>query len=433
MVHHFSCFPTFSDLDGDEFAVTWDRQLFLGEWCICKRDDQNRWVSSKGTVLYGKSRKVDAAILVRVNANPLDYHLNEKTQAQGKLDAREQTLTETLIDHFFEYAKNNNLGMIGMLWQDYAAKFGADCRQCIELAIQHSIAVDYAKTGVAAYVPRYITLSRLHPRAHWREMKKTPSFEDNKSIIGKLYNKLIDRLKQNVLSKCTKAIAGRQIDRYGQVLSILDKSDVNSNDHLRRVFDKSLLVNLKNTPNQTHLNFARQQRRSFERRIVAIMNEHGLRSEGEVFTGCIRKYHKMNKRRQFETSQDVLRRSGNLCEEFRDNFFRKVLDLAQCATAGSDFSPAYFGVASGDDAKSDVDPTKLDRIKRIILEGGTDKDDDLIALEDTAHRLAVAYYIVTYDPDARWIGDTDQGQVLFGFPWIVAEILQKNKGDHSLE
>ena len=265
----------------------------------------------------GESMEVDAAILGGVNVKPLNYHLNEKKPAKESCDMNSQNLTETLVDHFFAYARNDNLGQIGMLWQDYAAKFGADCSKCIELAVQHSIAVDYAKTGVAAQVPRNITLSRLHPRAHWREKKGAPSFEDKKSIIGKLYNKLIDRSKQNVLLKCTQAIAGRQIDRYGQVLSILEKSNGNRSSRLKCVFDTSLTTSSGDTPSQSLLHFAREQRRSFERKIVSIMNEHGLRSEGEVFTGCIRKYHKMNKRRQFETSQDVLRRSSKLCEEFR--------------------------------------------------------------------------------------------------------------------
>ena len=400
---------------------------------MCKTEGTNRWVSSKGTFLHGESMEADATILGRVNAKPLDYHLNEKKPALESRNVLSRDLTETLVDYFFEYARNDNLGQIGMLWQDYAAKFGANCKHCIELAKQHSIAVDYAKTGVASDVPRYIMLPRLHPRAHWREKKHAPSFEDRKSIIGKLYNKLIDRSKQNILSKCTQAIAGRQIDRYGQVLSILEKSDGDSSGRLRLAFDSSL-TSAGDPPSQTLLIFAREQRRSFERKIVAIMNEHGLRSEGEVFTGCIRKYHKMVKRRQFETSQDVLRRSSKLCDEFRDNFFRKVLDLVQDTTVGSDTSPASHGVVAGGDATATADPTQeLDRIKQVILEEGTTNDRAAIALEDTAKRLAAAYYIVTYDPDARWIGDPDRGQILFGFPWIVADILKKNKADRNVE
>ena len=98
-----------------------------------------------------------------------------------------------------------------------------------------------------------------------------------------------------------------------------------------------------------------------------------------------------------------------------------------------DTSRAVLGVTSGGDAIADADPTELDRIKHVILEGETANDDCLIALEGTAKRLAAAYYIVTYDPDARWTGEPDQGQILFGFPWIVADILGKNKADHDLE
>ena len=192
-----------SDLDGDEFAVTWDDRLFL---------------EGSPTTLTGENIAADANILGRVNKVPLDYHVNPKKPAKGSnFDIKNEDVTETLLDHFFEYIAKDKLGWIGMLWQDYAAKFGADCSQCIELAKQHSIAVDYAKTGIPALVPERIVLPSLHPRAHWREKKGAPFFDDNKSIIGKLYNKMIDRSKQNILKKCKQAVAGRQIDRAGEV------------------------------------------------------------------------------------------------------------------------------------------------------------------------------------------------------------------------
>lgn len=232
---------------------------------------------------------------------------------------------------------------------------------------------------------------------------------------------MIDRSKQNVLAKCKNAIAGRQIDISGVVLSIVDEMVPNVEDSLRAVFDVSLVQCFDpEAPASLRLEilaFARTERRSFERKIVAIMNEHGIRSEGEIFTGCIRRYHSMNQRRQFETSQDVLRRSGDICDEYRDKFFRKVLEFHVEFSSTTVPNTGAPSVEAGQD---------LEHVKSTVLAENC-LDENWYSMSQIGKLMAAAYYIVTYDPSARWNGDPDKGQVLFGFPWIVADVLQKNR------
>jgi hypothetical protein len=58
-----------------------------------------------------------------------------------------------------------------------------------------------------------------------------------------------------------------------------------------------------------------------------MMNRYKISSEGELFTGCIRKFHKFHKfhkKKQPDVSEAVRRE----CRELRSKFFRQVLKIA---------------------------------------------------------------------------------------------------------
>lgn len=102
-----------SDLDGDEFAVTWHPRLFI-----------------------------DA------NFAPFDYDCpNTAEHSPEALPLDDDERSAALMNHFINHAKSDNLGQISMMWQDYAASKGAGCDECIKLAALHSVAVDFPKTG----------------------------------------------------------------------------------------------------------------------------------------------------------------------------------------------------------------------------------------------------------------------------------------------
>ena len=118
-----------SDLDGDQFAVTWDRRLFLDR-----------------------------------PSDPMDY------SPPSKIAEDDRITDASLLQHFINHARNDNLGRIAMLWMDHTSiERDAGCSACLTLAKLASIAVDFPKSGVPATIPKELILKRTVPRAHWRE------------------------------------------------------------------------------------------------------------------------------------------------------------------------------------------------------------------------------------------------------------------------
>lgn len=180
---------------------------------MCRKDWLGRFVSSQHGILAGLCIDQDAKVLQKVNSRPLTY--NNVHSPQKELQVND----EGLVQHFINFAKHNNLGQIGMLWQDWASLSGAGCFECIALAKEHAVAVDFAKTGIPASIPD-VARWKQPWRAHWREKKDVPSKRCD-SVIGILYDQVIghDDLPNHINTRI--ALAGRTLDRYGQVLSIV--------------------------------------------------------------------------------------------------------------------------------------------------------------------------------------------------------------------
>ena len=111
------------------------------------------------------------ALFLRNPLPPMDYSPPHKTADADSIN------DESLLGHFINHARNDNLGRIAILWFDHAAKEqSAGCKRCLEFAKLASIAVNFPKSGVPATLPKELVLKKSIPRAHWREKKGFASF-----------------------------------------------------------------------------------------------------------------------------------------------------------------------------------------------------------------------------------------------------------------
>ncbi|TKA50189.1 hypothetical protein B0A55_13739 [Friedmanniomyces simplex] len=138
------------DLDGDDYLVMWDKELLPKEWYF----------------------------------PPVNYEAPPPLRSDGPVTV------DDITTFFVKHMQNDNVGRIAM-----AHRFCADsseCPQgvkddrCIELARLHSMAVDYAKSGVPATFPKTLRVKRW---PHWAEKHGKPTYTSRK-VLGRLYDEV---------------------------------------------------------------------------------------------------------------------------------------------------------------------------------------------------------------------------------------------------
>lgn len=378
-----------SDLDGDQFAVTWDDRLFLHNG----------------------------------NRDPLDFTpppVSTSTLMPSEICQHD----DALIKHFVNHMVNDNLGRIAMLWLDYASRFMADCEKCVQLAKLHSIAVDFPKSGVPAVLPKDLMLPPDFKVGHWREVKKKDSVHCE-SIVGQLYDQVVGRNKDNELLSNHKAIAHRKVDSYGRVLSFFE-SRHGAKSALNMVIYRHLpfMLGLEGITTEERaliMEESHDMMIRYNEDIRTIMNKYQLHSEGELFTGCIRKYHKLYKTKQHSIAEEVRRSCRALRHDHRNSFFRVLFYFVGPP------SPSIAADQKIVEEESQMEDSEEQMISR-IQEVTTCRSPETIqgfsswerAARKTAFLLAGANYVLAY-----WIDEEggDRSSALFSFPWLVADVI----------
>lgn len=137
------------DLDGDDYLVMWDSAMMPREW---------------------------------------DHPPNDYT-APGPLVADGPVTVADMTEFFVNHLKNDNLPRIATSHRYWADRWheGVKKEECLKLAGLHSMAVDYAKSGVPAIMDKSL---RTQSWPHWAENthidKKRVYY--SQSILGKLYD-----------------------------------------------------------------------------------------------------------------------------------------------------------------------------------------------------------------------------------------------------
>lgn len=332
------------------------------------------------------------------------------------------------------------------------------------MAEQHSIAVDFAKSGEPATIP---TIAKwTGPRAHWREKKDERTYHCD-SVIGKLYDMVATQSGFACFKNFKLGLAGRELNERGQVFSIHGqvqgqgdpKSDREAIDD---IYNPSIPIILGWLAHENELetelsSFASEQRFSYDTQVMKVMRKYGIQNEGEFSTGCIRKFEKANKNRQHDVAEEVRRQGREIDREHRATFFRFVLKIANAATfrRGAETQRGNPSSSSGLESMRSIEVAVLELEQSANVRGPSGfiqldsdalnrteaefTDDDLDWVERVttseshiefdvfsrewmvltiARKLAAAYYMVTYAP---W-RETAHGILLFGFPWIVSDV-----------
>lgn len=207
-----------SDLDGDVYFVSWDKSLFPPQ-----QDE------------------------------PMDY-------VAQKLKEDVEVTMEHIQKHFVNYMVNDTLGVIANSHMAFAdqEKEMARSSKCLRLAELHSIAVDFAKTGV----PVQVTLD-LSPRKYpdFMEKEDKESYE-SENILGILYRSVRGRLYRSVA-----------------------KADHNTTPQSaeKSYYDKDLEVEGFDKYREEALTYKSQ----YDSRLTTLMDHYGVRNEADIISGNI--------------------------------------------------------------------------------------------------------------------------------------------------
>lgn len=198
------------DLDGDDYLLMWDSHLIPEEW----------------------------------NHPPMSYQAPPPVVSNGPVTVDDMT------SFFVKHMKNDNLSRIAVAhryWAD-AQPEGVKDEKCLELAQLHSLAVDFAKTGVPAKMPKRLQVKRW---PHWAEVKgraKSKVYRSNK-ILGRLY----DEVQRVPFSPAWEA-----------------------------PFDARILTAFE--PTDSILQDAREVKQQYDKAIRRVMAQFGIKTEIEVWT-----------------------------------------------------------------------------------------------------------------------------------------------------
>ncbi|KAI9488695.1 RNA dependent RNA polymerase-domain-containing protein [Zychaea mexicana] len=229
------------DLDGDCYSVIWDKRLF-------PPPDYR-------------------------NIIPMSY------TAPKPLTLADEVTIDHIKEFFVSFIKLSNLGQIANAHLAKADRSpdGVFDFGCIQLAEYHSMAVDFAKTGVPAEPnPSLLTMpNQRYP--DFMEKKDKPSYESEKAL-GKLFRR-IGHIKYR---------------EYRDTLW-----DVNTDGVY---YDARIQV----PGMESYIGEARRLKRYYDRELRDMMGRFGVNSEAEIMSGWIIKWmHKRRNERLFEVQQQA--------------------------------------------------------------------------------------------------------------------------------
>ncbi|KAJ4839358.1 hypothetical protein Tsubulata_043155 [Turnera subulata] len=240
------------DLDGDLYFISWDQDL----------------IPSK-------------------TENPMDY-------IAGRPRIMDHNVTLEEIHKFFvDYMINDTLGAISTAHLVLADREPdkACSEKCLKLAALHSMAVDFAKSGAPAEMPRYLKPKEF---PDFMERADKPMYVSD-GVLGKLY-------------RATLESAAKISNTY--ILS-------------ERIAPENYDSDLQVEGFEEFLQIALSDKEKYVDKMSTLMNYYGAVSEDEILTGNLRNreaYLQRDNRRYFDTKDRILLSVKNLKFEAKEWF-----------------------------------------------------------------------------------------------------------------
>lgn len=233
------------DLDGDDYLVMWDPELLPTEW----------------------------------NHAPMDYTPPPPVISDGPVTV------DAMTSFFVTHMKNDNLGRIATAhryWADFQED-GVKYEKCLELAALHSKAVDYAKTGVPAEMPKDL---KVRQWPHWSE-KRDKRLYQSKKILGKLYDEVVR----------VPFVPAWELPFDERVLNACE-------------------------PDNAVLSLAMEVKQEYDQTLRRLMNQYGIQSEFEVWTTFVMNHN--GESRDYKIAEELGETVAGIKQQFQTLCYEKA-------------------------------------------------------------------------------------------------------------
>ncbi|CCD31066.1 RNA-directed RNA polymerase [Caenorhabditis elegans] len=260
-----------SDLDGDEYSVIWDQELLLER-----------------------------------NEEPFDFAV-EKI----KVPYDREKLDVLMREFYVTYLKLDSVGQISNSHLHNSDQYGLNSRVCMDLAKKNCQAVDFTKSGQppdpleTKWRADPVTFEVIPPE----NPERIPDFH-----MGN------ERSPMYVSPRlCGKLF--REFQAIDNVIKISEERDEQYNIEL----DETIFV----TGFERYMESAQKQLSSYNGQLRSIMENYGIRSEGEIMSGCIVEMrNRISDKDQddmsfYNTNQMIETKMTSLVCKFRETFFEE--------------------------------------------------------------------------------------------------------------
>ncbi|KAK0424928.1 hypothetical protein QR680_008930 [Steinernema hermaphroditum] len=254
-----------SDLDGDEYALMWDPELFFDR-----------------------------------NEDPIDFPKPPKQKPDPK-----KSPSEHVIEHIIKYIKLDSIGTISYAFLVNSDLYGIDSEVCLSIARKHSMAVDFPKNGTPP--------DKLTTRADEKlgipaeKPDRYPDFMEKK-----------DREPEYVSAN----LNGQLYRRSKEVESILLYTMDHQESRAPEVDPEFEVSGWRKYEAEAHLAM-----RAYNASMRAILDNYGVKDEAQLFTGAISNARNRLSDRDnddmsmFNTNYAIEQRVSAVFQKAREDFF----------------------------------------------------------------------------------------------------------------